>query len=55
MNRTHWRQSSGDVHFKNHRALNPRVVAPVKQFRADTFEVNCRQNAGRYLPFWQRD
>lgn len=47
--------NSGEVYFKNNRALNPTGIATIEQVRRGEFTMDCYRLPGRYLPPWERD
>jgi hypothetical protein len=45
---------SGEVYFKNVRALNPTTIGKIEQVRSGQFELDCDRIPGRYVPPWDR-
>jgi hypothetical protein len=46
---------SGQVGFKNFRALNPTRLGSTERVRRGEFAFDCQRIAGRYLPPWERN
>ena len=47
--------NSGEVYFKNDRALNPMSIATIAQVRSGQFTIDCTRMPGRYVPPWLRE
>ena len=47
--------NSGEVYFKNYRALNPTIVGTIDQVRSGQFKLDCERIPGRYAPPWRRE
>jgi hypothetical protein len=46
--------NSGEVYFKNTRALNPTTIGTIEQVRSGLFKFDCERIPGRYMPPWAR-